>query len=293
MSEGVDRSAPIERVTDSSRLRDEVHDYWFGHLRVSPVVRDPNRYTDSISNSETPASRLGWTPTIATTSRRSVERGCNSKRFTTRDAAFGSYSTESKLTLMGRTRYGIDGLDLSDDEYTVEQNLVRNRYEAVDDGGNTVLEGKQKTFKLKEEFPFVDGNGEEVFTVNARQIRDYEGEYVLTDARSGDDVVVLEHEYSIFEQITGATWKICDAESGGELAEITSRKFVGLFRHGLLGNLIPHRYEITDCDGTRVGTISGRLSMKDRYDVHIADASTVPRELIVTTAIIIDAIEGN
>jgi len=194
---------------------------------------------------------------------------------------------------MGTSNYDIEGLDLADDHYTVEQNLVRNQYTALDERGNTVFEGKQKTFKLKEEFPFVDENGEDVFTVKAQQIRDYEGQYVLTDARSGEDVVVLDHEYSLLEQITGATWTIRDPETDAELAEITSRKFVGLFRTGLLGNLIRHHYEITDADGGHVGSISGQLSMKDRYDIEIDDASAVPREPVVAAAMVIDAIEGN
>ena len=194
---------------------------------------------------------------------------------------------------MGTSNYDIEGLDLADDHYTVEQNLVRNQYTALDERGNTVFEGKQKTFKLKEEFPFVDENGEDVFTVKAQQIRDYEGQYVLTDARSGEDVVVLDHEYSLLEQITGATWTIRDPETDAELAEITSRKFVGLFRTGLLGNLIPHHYEITDADGGHVGSISGQLSMKDRYDIEIDDASAVPREPVVAAAMVIDAIQGN
>jgi uncharacterized protein YxjI len=190
-------------------------------------------------------------------------------------------------------QYDIEGLDLSSDKYTVEQNLVRNQYTAMDDSGETVLQGKQETFKLKEEFPFVDENGEDVFTVTAQQIRDYEGQYVLRAARSGEDVVVLDHEYSLTEQITGATWTIRDPETDAELAEITSRRFVGLFRTGLLGNLIPHHYEITDADGGHVGTISGQLSLKDRYDIEIDDASSVPREPIVAAAMVIDAIEGN
>jgi uncharacterized protein YxjI len=194
---------------------------------------------------------------------------------------------------MEHSKYDIGGIDISDDHYTVEQNLVRNKYEALDEQGNTVLKGKQKTFKLKEEFPFVNEDDEEVFTVKAQQIRDYEGQYVLTDARSGEDIVALDHEYSLIEQITGATWTIRDAETDAELAEITSRKFVGLFRTGLLGNLIPHHYEITDADGGHVGTISGELSMKDRYEIEIEDASSVPREPVVAAAMVIDAIEGN
>jgi uncharacterized protein YxjI len=194
---------------------------------------------------------------------------------------------------MTGNKYAIRGLDLADDQYVVEQNIARNKYEALDENGNTVLQGKQKTFKLKEEFPFVNGDGEEVFTVKAQQIRDIEGQYVLTEAQTGTDIVVLDHEYSLLEQATGATWKIRDADTNDVLAEITSRKWVGLFRTGLLGNLIPHKYTITDADGAHVGTIAGRLSMKDRYDVEIADTESVPREAVVAAAMVIDAIEGH
>ena len=194
---------------------------------------------------------------------------------------------------MTPAKYAIRGLTLSDDHYTVEQNLARNKYEALDDDGNTVLRAKQKAFKLKEEFPFVNGAGEDVFTVTAQQIRDYEGRYVLTEAETGDDVVVLDHEYSLLEQATGVTWKIRAADTDAVLAEITSRKVVGLFRTGLLGNLIPHKYTITDSEGTQVGTISGRFSMKDRYDVELHDTESVPRESVVAAAMVIDAIEGN
>jgi uncharacterized protein YxjI len=202
-------------------------------------------------------------------------------------------TTQTSLQTMTADKYTIRGLTLSDDHYTVEQNLARNKYKALDDDGNTVLQAKQKAFKLKEEFPFRNGAGDEVFSINAQQIRDYEGQYVLTEAGTGEDVVVLDHEYSLLEQATGVTWKIRDAETETVLAEITSRKFVGLFRTGLLGNLIPHKYTITDGDGTQVGTISGRLSMKDRYDVEMTETESVPREPVVAAAMVIDAIEGN
>ena len=39
----------------------------------------------------------------------------------------------------------IQGVDLTDDSYTVEQSLIRNKYAASDADGNTVLRGKQKT----------------------------------------------------------------------------------------------------------------------------------------------------
>jgi hypothetical protein len=47
---------------------------------------------------------------------------------------------------MTADKYTIRGLTLSDDHYTVEQNLARNKYKALDDDGNTVLQAKQKAF---------------------------------------------------------------------------------------------------------------------------------------------------
>jgi len=69
---------------------------------------------------------------------------------------------------------------------------------------------------------------------------------------------------------------------------------VTLARHYLpLGGIIPHEYEITDQHGDHVGTIEGQISLKDRYEITIDDASDVPKEPIVAAAMVIDAIQGN
>jgi uncharacterized protein YxjI len=192
---------------------------------------------------------------------------------------------------MAPTEYDIDGVDLSDDRYTVEQSLVRNRYRALDAAGDTVLRGKQKLFKLKEEFPFVDADGNDVFTVKASGIIDVAGDYLLSDARTGEDLVVLDNDFSIFRD----TWTIRDAETRAVLAEINSRgALVTLARNVLpFGALIPHKYEITDAEGNHVGAIRGQFSLRDRYEITLADASTVPREPVVAAAMVIDAIQGN
>ncbi|MFT4957079.1 MAG: hypothetical protein ACI9EZ_000387, partial [Halobacteriales archaeon] len=44
---------------------------------------------------------------------------------------------------MSATDYDIAGIDLRDDEYTVEQALIRNKYAAYDKADNVVLRGKQ------------------------------------------------------------------------------------------------------------------------------------------------------
>jgi uncharacterized protein YxjI len=187
--------------------------------------------------------------------------------------------------------YDIAGIDLSDDSYTVEQSLIRNKYVASDAAGDTVLRGKQKLFKLKEEFPFADADGNDVFTVKAGGIIDIAGDYLLTDARTGEDLVVLDNDFSVFQDV----WTIRDARTDAELASITSRGALVTLARSILpfGELIPHRYEITDAEGRHVGSIDGQLSLRDRYEITVDDASTVPREPIVAAAMVIDAIQGN
>ena len=185
----------------------------------------------------------------------------------------------------------IEGIELTDDHYTVVQSLIRNKYRAEDSAGNVVLRGKQKMLKMKEEFPFVDSDGEEVFTVKAGGIVDVAGDYVLSDAQTGEEIVILDNDYSIFQD----TWKIRDARTEAKLAEINSRgALVTLARAYVpFGGWIPHKYEITDLDGDHVGRIDGELSLKDRYDIVIDDTSDVPREPIVAAAMVVDAIQGH
>ncbi|WP_324663489.1 LURP-one-related/scramblase family protein [Haloarcula sediminis] len=190
-----------------------------------------------------------------------------------------------------RGSYDIEGIELTDDSYVVEQSLVRNKYKAMDRAGNVVIRGKQKMFKLKEEFPFVDAAGNEVFTVKAGGMLDVAGNYVLSDARTGEELVILDNDYSIFQD----TWKIRDARTEAKIAEINSQGALVTVARNVVpfGELIPHKYEITDVDGRHVGNIDGQLSLKDRYEITIDDASNVPKEAIIAAAMVIDAIQGN
>ena len=187
--------------------------------------------------------------------------------------------------------YDIEGLDLTDDSYTVEQSLVRNKYKAMDKAGNVVVRGKQKMFKMKEEFPFTDGDGTDLFTVKAGGIIDVAGNYVLSDAQTGEDLVVLDNDYSILQD----TWKIRDGRTEAKLAEINSQGAAVTIARNVVpfGGWIPHKYEITDRDGNHVGNIDGQFSFRDRYEITIDDASNVPKEAIIAAAMVIDAIQGN
>jgi uncharacterized protein YxjI len=191
-----------------------------------------------------------------------------------------------------REQYDISRIALDDDSYTVIQGVVRNKYKALDSAGTTVLRGKQELFKLKEQFPFVDADGEEVFSVTASSIIDIAGDYVLSDAATDEPVVILDNDFSMLQD----TWTIRDPDTREALAEIDSRGAGVTLARNLLpfGELIPHKYEITDSQGGHVGTIDGQFTLlKDTYEVTIDDASRVPKEPILAAAMVIDAIQAN
>ena len=187
--------------------------------------------------------------------------------------------------------YSLERIELTDDSYTVEQGLIRNKFRALDSRGNVVLRGKQKMLKLKEQFPFVDADGEEVFEVNAGSMLDVAGDYTLTDAETDEDLVILDNDYSLLQD----TWTVRDADTEAKLASIDSRGALTTMARNVIpfGELIPPQYEIPDADGEHVGTIDGQVSIRDRYEVTIDDASDVPTEPVVAAAMVIDAIQGN
>ncbi|ELZ16984.1 LURP-one-related/scramblase family protein [Natrinema limicola] len=162
--------------------------------------------------------------------------------------------------------------------------------ETGDSAGNVVLRGKQKIFKMKEEFPFVTGDGEDAFTVKAGGIMDVAGNYAITDAGTGEEVVVLDEDFSLFVE----NWTIRDPDTGEALATIQSKsKPLSALRHLVsVADLIPNKYEIFDASGNHVGDIEGRLSLRDAYMVSIDDASDVPKEAVIASACILDALEN-
>lgn len=185
----------------------------------------------------------------------------------------------------------IGGVEFDGNAYTVVQSLIRNKYKAYDGDGDIILKGKQKMLKLKEEFPFVDADGDPAFTVKAGGILDIAGNYALIDENTEEPVIVLDQNYSLFTD----TWKLRDPDTEALIAKISSKStLISVLRHisGLF-SILPHKYEITDTDGDHVGSIAGQFSLKDRYEVEVDDASDVPRAPVVAAAMVIDAIEGN
>jgi len=70
--------------------------------------------------------------------------------------------------------------------------------------------GNRRCFKLKEEFPFVTGDDDDAFSVKAGGIMDIAGNYAITDAGTGEEVVVLDEDYSLLAE----NWTIRDPDTG-------------------------------------------------------------------------------
>lgn len=185
----------------------------------------------------------------------------------------------------------ISGISFDDDEYFVKQHLVRNKYEIYDSRDNLIMHAKQKLFKMKEEIPFTDPQGNEIFSIKAKKILDIAGDYALVDKRSGGEEVisVLQKDFTFFRH----SWKIKD-KNNKVLVNVTSRSmlFDVLRAFSSTFNFLPFKYSIETSQGKEIGEIDEKLSLKDKYWVRISDTNGIPKETLVASAIAIDALEG-
>lgn len=189
-----------------------------------------------------------------------------------------------------KDRYNIRNIDLKGNNYVVKQSLLMNKYKLLDPKGNVVLKGKQKMFKMKEEFPFVNGQGQDAFTVKAEGVLDVAGSYVLVDSETDNKVVVLDEEFSLFTE----NWTVKDPDTGNILAKIKSKnKAISALRTvSDLANIAPNKYEVFNAEDKKIGEIAGELSIRDTYEVSIDEGSDVPREPVMASACVIDALEN-
>jgi uncharacterized protein YxjI len=192
-------------------------------------------------------------------------------------------------------QYEIGTLDLSGSEYTVEQTGTdkhfRPEYEVRDVSGDTIFRCTHNMYDGADNFPFVDTDGSELFSVKASSDWDIAGEYLLTDSQTGEELVVLDNDFSFFQD----TWRIRDVEDESVVAEISSRgAFYTVARKILpVGRWIGHTFDITDSDGDSVGSIESSFAVFDEYKISIRDRSSVPIDPVVATVVVIDGSQQN
>jgi len=122
----------------------------------------------------------------------------------------------------------IRGIDLSEDEYTVEQSLVRNKYVAEDADGEVVLRGKQKL--LDNDLSFLQ---------DTWRVRDPDTERKLAEINSRGALVTLARNSLPFGEWIPHEYEITD-RNGDHVGSI-ERQFA-----------LRDRYEITIDDASDV-----------------------------------------
>lgn len=182
----------------------------------------------------------------------------------------------------------LDALDLSDNKYILRQKAIRNAYTLENSRGKEILKSKQKLFKMKEEFPFLDSQDNEVFSIKAKNLMDISGDYAVTDPE-GNKMATLSKEFTFLTHV----WRIRD-EDENVIAVIRSRgKLFGLLRGFIdIMEFFPHKYSIEDSDGEQLGEIQGKFSIKDKYVIDL-EQGIERKELILACAVAVDALEGN
>lgn len=190
----------------------------------------------------------------------------------------------------------VPGVDLSDNQYTLKQRLFFNRYKLYDRNGGLVMKAKQKILKMKEDFRFRNADDEEVMHVKAESIMDVAGDYTLMNNQD-DPIAVLEKDWSFLHH----KWKIREAGPDERLlAKITSRGGIDILRIvggqipfiGFLVSFIPHKYDVKNGRDEQIGSIEGKISLHDTYNIEI-DSGEIPQETMIASAVAIDALENN
>lgn len=185
----------------------------------------------------------------------------------------------------------MEQLDFTDNEYEVVQSLFRNKYEVYDSKGELLMKGKQKLLKVKEEFPFVDKNGETVVTVKEDALLDIANSYTVYDS-SDNPIVSINEDLTIIQE----SYRLIDPDTEEELGVIKSKNRIHPLLRQIVGgvaNLIPRKYQIMDSEGLVIGEINGKLSLKDRYTIEISDeADESLKKYVAISAIVMDAL-GN
>ena len=190
----------------------------------------------------------------------------------------------------------VPGVDLSDNQYTLKQRLLFNRYKLYNQDGGLVMKAKQKIFRMKEDFRFRNSDDEEVMHVKAESIMDVAGDYTLMNNQE-DPIAVLEKDWSFLHH----KWKIREAGPDERLlAKITSRGGIDILRIvggnlplvGILVSFIPHKYDVKNGRDEQIGTIEGKIGIHDIYNIEI-DSGEIPQETMIASAVAIDALENN
>ncbi len=161
--------------------------------------------------------------------------------------------------------------------------------------GQLMAYSKQKAFKLKEDIRVYadEAMTTELVTIQADRVIDWAASYSVVDTPSG--ILVGRLRRKGFSALFRDSWEILDTE-GNQLATVQEDSgFKAMLRriHDLANLLMPQTFHIR-AGGNEIATMKQNFNwFAPKFEVDLSDDdSSVPRQLLIATVILLLAIEG-
>lgn len=191
-------------------------------------------------------------------------------------------------------------LDAADAFFVAERfKVVGDRYELSTVGrdrrsaGAPVARIDRAAFQARERLEALAPDGAQVFVIEAQQILDIGGRYVVTD---GAGVRIGELRKLFLASFVRSTWEVWDG-TGTLVATAQERSLaLALLRRSvdLLPAPIPYHFDIRGTDGTPIGSVRRLRTLRDRYVLELPGdpERLIDRRLGLALAVALDALQG-
>ena len=170
--------------------------------------------------------------------------------------------------------------------------LFGGAFHVYDEHKQLLLYGKQKAFKLKEDFRVYSDEKmtTELLTILTPQILDISATYGVRDATTGEVVGALKRKG--LKSIVKDEWLFLSPE-GREIGRLKESSTVGALLSRFI-KLIPQSYVVVTPDQHQVATLRQRFNpFVLKYDVRIPDPQpAIDRRLLIAAGILLAGIEG-
>lgn len=158
--------------------------------------------------------------------------------------------------------------------------------------GEPVARIDRAPFKARERLEAAAPDGRRVFVLEAQQILDVGGRYVVTDAA---DVRIGELRKLFVTSLVRSTWEVWDGE-GALVATAQERSVaLALVRRfvDVLPLPIPYHFDVDGLDGERIGTMRRLRMIRDRYGLELPGDPDriIDRRLGLALAVALDALQ--
>jgi len=188
----------------------------------------------------------------------------------------------------------------SEDMFDLDRFLVRRKvfrilgagFHVYDPSGNVVGFSEQRAFKLKEDIRVYtdDRKSTELLSIRARQIVDFSAAYDVVDSAEGRKVGALRRKG--WSSILRDSWEILD-DGDRPIARVQEDSATLAMLRRFLTNLIPQSFHVIAAGERQVATMRQHFNpFVFKLDVEIGGDCPVDRRLILSTAILLAAIEG-